>query len=122
MCGRDIDCERLINNGEGHHEDGPTPFREEEALGYDDHCHYEHYFSFHEDHGNELVTIAEENGWDMNGFIADYTHYEIEDNRIDDEFMAFVYDIVCCRQLDESLGAIMRLNKFTNLSEVDAYN
>ena len=58
----------------------------------------------------------------MNGFIADYTHYEIEDNRIDDEFMAFVYDIVCCRQLDESLGAIMRLNKFTNLSEVDAYN
>jgi hypothetical protein len=30
----------------------------------------------HDDHDNEHVSIASENGWDMIGFIADHTHFD----------------------------------------------
>jgi hypothetical protein len=67
----------------------------------------------HDDHENEHLTIAAENGYDMIGFIADYTHYEPQDERINDEFIVDMYDIICCKDLIEAVGAIMRLNEFS---------
>jgi len=117
MCGEEIDC-GMLGHGEGHH-GGNKGGEIEEYSG--EQCHYDTYFMIHDDHGNEHVDIAAENGWDMIGFLSDYTHYDPQDGRIDDEFIVHMYDIVCCEDLRESIEARMRLHDFS-IEDLDEHN
>jgi len=89
LCGEKIDCGEIMPGFDGDYDcefDGETG---EHGGEIDAHggeidvqdqsgaqCHYDQYFMLHDDHDNEHVSIASENGWDMIGFIADHTHFD----------------------------------------------
>merc|ERR1719189_700805 len=96
LCGEEIDCEEIMPGFDGDYDcefDGETGEHGGETGEHggeiDAHggeidvqdqsgaqCHYDQYFMLHDDHDNEHVSIASENGWDMIGFIADHTHFD----------------------------------------------
>lgn len=87
--GEEIDCEEIMPGFDGDYEgefDGETGENDVEIDAHGGEidvqdqsgaqCHYDQYFMLHDDHDNEHVSIASENGWDMIGFIADHTHFD----------------------------------------------
>jgi len=89
---------------DGQHDDGE---------GKVDQCRYEDYPLQTQFTGNqEFRELAKENNWDMHGFITDWANNHPTDTRITSEFIAYIYDVICCRHLNESIDMLLTANGF----------
>jgi hypothetical protein len=48
----------------------------------------------------------------MHGFITDWANNHQGDTRITSEFIAYIYDVICCRHLNESIDMLLTANGF----------
>jgi len=66
------------------------------------------------------MELAEEHDWDMHGFITDWGLNHPTDTRISREFITYIYDVICCQHLNESIDTMLTKKGFT-IDELESY-
>ena len=56
--------------------------------------------------------LAAELDWDMLGFITDWNRDNNQDPRITEEFVIYIYQTICCRDLNLTIDAMLSSNGF----------
>jgi hypothetical protein len=56
--------------------------------------------------------LAENLNWDMLGFITDWNWLEPQDNRITEEYVVYIYETICCRDLNETVDNMLTRGGF----------
>lgn len=56
--------------------------------------------------------LAEANNWDMHGFVTDWNWLEPQDTRINEDFIVYIYETICCLHLNESIDMMLTRGGF----------
>jgi hypothetical protein len=51
-------------------------------------------------------------GWDFWDYITDWNWLEPQDTRMDEDFMVFIYENICCWELNTSVDMMMTRGGF----------
>jgi hypothetical protein len=62
--------------------------------------------------GSEEQTLAEELGWDYWDFTTDWNWLEPQDTRMTEDFMVFIYETICCYELNTSIDLMLTRGGF----------